>query len=64
MPPPFEYLCTQHAHDPEKLTHYMNSAAAEGWELMAVDFAIRGEDGIHAMFWRRPLAPEAAGQPA
>ncbi len=64
MPPRFEYLCTQHAHDPEKLTHYMNSAAAEGWELIALDSVIRGEESIHAMFWRRPLAPEAAGQPA
>lgn len=59
----FEYLCTQNAHDPEALTRYMNNAAAEGWDLMAVTFAIRGEGGIHTMFWRRPLPPEAAGQP-
>jgi hypothetical protein len=51
----FEYLCTQNAHDPESLTRYMNKAAAEGWDLFAVTFAIRGEGGIHTMFWRRPL---------
>jgi hypothetical protein len=58
----FEYLCTQNAHDPEALTRYMNNAAAEGWDLFAVTFAIRGEGGIHTMFWRRPLQPESAGQ--
>jgi hypothetical protein len=52
---PYEYLCTQNAHDPEALTRYMNNAADEGWDLFAVTFAITGESGVHTMFWRRPL---------
>jgi hypothetical protein len=55
MATPYEYLCTQNAHDPEALTRYMNNAADEGWDLFAVTFAITGESGVHTMFWRRPL---------
>lgn len=63
MPSAFEYLVTQNAHDPEALTRYLNEAAAEGWDLFAVTFAIKGEGGIHTMFWRRPVTPEPAAQP-
>jgi hypothetical protein len=54
MASPYEYLCTQNAHDSEALTRYLNNAAAEGWDLFAVTFAAKGEGGVHTMFWRRP----------
>jgi hypothetical protein len=50
-----EYLCTHSAHNPESLTAHMNTMAGRGWELVTVDFAIRGETGFHTFFWRRPL---------
>ncbi len=50
-----EYFCTQSAHNPESLTVHMNKMAHDGWELLTVDFAIRGETGFHTFFWRRPL---------
>jgi hypothetical protein len=60
MPEETEYLCTHNAHDPQSLTIHMNSLARNGWELVAVDFAHRGETGFHTFFWRRPLG--TAGQ--
>ena len=48
-----EYFCTHNAHNPETLTLHMNHMAREGWDLVAVDFAIRGETGFHTFFWRR-----------
>jgi hypothetical protein len=61
MPEQTEYLCTHNAHDPQSLTIHMNSVARNGWELVAVDFAHRGETGFHTFFWRRSLTttPEA-----
>ena len=53
--PEMEYFCTHNAHDPAALTHHMNVMAREGWDLLTVDFAIRGETGTHTFFWRRPL---------
>ena len=50
-----EYFCTQSAHNPESLTLHMNRMARDGWDLLTVDFAIRGETGYHTFFWRRPL---------
>jgi hypothetical protein len=58
MNPPWEYLCTQNAHDAESLTRHMNAVAGLGWELFAVTFAIKGESGTHSLFWRRPVAPD------
>jgi hypothetical protein len=52
----WEYRCTANAHDPETLTRHLNAMAREGWELHAVNFAIKGESGTHTMFWRRPAA--------
>jgi hypothetical protein len=54
-----EYFCTHSAHDPESLTLHMNNMAREGWDLLTVDFAIRGETGYHTFFWRRPLPRNA-----
>jgi hypothetical protein len=54
-----EYFCTHSAHDPESLTHHMNNMARDGWDLLTVDFAIRGETGFHTFFWRRPLRTSA-----
>jgi hypothetical protein len=51
----WQYLCTQNAHDAESLTDHMNNRASEGWELLAVTFAVKGEGGVHSMFWRHPL---------
>jgi hypothetical protein len=48
-----EYFCTHSAHDPESLTDHMNNMADDGWDLLAVDFATRGESGFHTFFWRR-----------
>jgi hypothetical protein len=48
-----EYFCTHSAHDPESLTVHMNNMAGDGWDLLAVDFAARGESGLHTFFWRR-----------
>jgi hypothetical protein len=53
----WEYLCTANAHDPETLTRHMNRLAADGWELLTVTFAIKGESGTHTLFWRRAFAP-------
>lgn len=50
-----EYLCTHSAHNPQSLTLHMNRMADDGWDLVTVDFAIRGETGFHTFFWRRPL---------
>lgn len=55
MPEQTEYLCTHNAHDTQSLTIHMNSVARNGWELVSVDFAHRGETGFHTFFWRRPL---------
>ena len=55
MPDALEYICTHNAHDPETLTHHMNHMAREGWDLLTVDFAHRGETGFHTFFWQRPL---------
>lgn len=60
MSPDWEYLSTQDAHDPVSLTRHMNNWAAQGWELLAVTFAIKGESGTHSFFWRRSLAPAQA----
>jgi hypothetical protein len=49
-----EYFCTHSAHNPESLTIHMNNMARDGWELLTVDFAIRGETGFHTFFWQRP----------
>ena len=57
-----EYFCTQSAHNPESLTHHMNTMARAGWELVTVDFAIRGETGFHTFFWRRALPGSAAAE--
>jgi hypothetical protein len=54
-----EYFCTQSAHNPESLTLHMNKMARDGWDLLAVDFAHRGETGFHTFFWRRPLPRSA-----
>jgi hypothetical protein len=54
-----EYFCTHNAHDPESLTRHMNKMARDGWDLLTVNFAIRGETGFHTFFWRRPLRPSA-----
>jgi hypothetical protein len=61
----WEYLCTANAHDPETLTRHMNRLAADGWELLTVTFAIKGESGTHTLFWRRAYpagSPAPAGQ--
>jgi hypothetical protein len=50
-----EYFVTQNAHDPETLTRHMNHMAREGWDLLTVDFAIRGETGFHTFFWQRQV---------
>ena len=50
----FEYFCTHSAHDPDSLSHHMNRMARDGWDLLTVDFAVRGETGFHTFFWRRP----------
>ena len=52
-----EYFCTHSAHNPESLTLHMNHMAGEGWDLLTVDFAVRGETGFHTFFWRRPRGP-------
>jgi hypothetical protein len=54
-----EYFCTHNAHDPESLTRHMNKMARDGWDLLTVNFAIRGETGFHTFFWRRPLRQSA-----
>jgi hypothetical protein len=54
-----EYFCTQNAHNPESLTLHMNKMARDGWDLLTVDFAHRGETGFHTFFWRRPLRRSA-----
>jgi len=51
----WEYLCTANAHDPASLTLHLNEKAREGWELLTVTFAVKGESGTHTFFWRRPL---------
>ena len=56
----WEYQCTANAHDPETLTRHMNAMARQGWDLLTVTFAIRGEGGTHTMFWRRPVADRLA----
>jgi len=53
IPDTVEYLATQNAHDPETLTRHMNQMARDGWALLTVDFAIRGESGTHTFCWRR-----------
>ncbi|HTZ91089.1 MAG TPA: hypothetical protein VMB74_01730 [Streptosporangiaceae bacterium] len=58
-----EYFCTQSAHNPDSLTRHMNNMAREGWELLAVDFAHRGETGYHTFFWKRPLHRPADANP-
>lgn len=59
-----EYFCTHSAHDTHSLTLHMNNMARDGWELLTVDFAIRGETGFHTFFWKRPLRTgRAASQP-
>ena len=60
----WEYLCTANAHDPATLTHHMNQMARAGWELLTVTFAIKGESGIHTLFWRRPVPAASSAPPA
>lgn len=48
-----EYFCTHSAHNPESLTVHMNNMASDGWDLLTVDYAARGESGFHTFFWRR-----------
>jgi hypothetical protein len=55
MTDPWEYFCTQNAHDAESLSRHMNAVARDGWELFAVTFAIKGESGTHSLFWRRQV---------
>jgi hypothetical protein len=57
-----EYFCTHSAHDPESLTQHMNHMARRGWDLLAVDYAVRGESGFHTFFWRRPVGADSAGE--
>jgi len=64
MPDTLEYACTHNAHDPDDLTRHMNHMARNGWELLTVDFAIRGETGFHTFFWQRPLRAAEQGQAA
>jgi len=64
MPDETEYLCTQNAHDPDTLTRHMNNMAGEGWELLTVNFAIRGETGFHTFFWRRRFRIDPNDSPA
>jgi hypothetical protein len=63
-----EYFCTHSAHNPESLTVHMNHMARDGWDLLTVDFAHRGETGFHTFFWRRPRRSaegrQTAGEPA
>jgi hypothetical protein len=59
-----EYLCTHSAHDPESLTVHMNNMASDGWDLLTVDFATRGESGFHTFFWRRSRGSAEASRPA
>jgi hypothetical protein len=61
MPEETEYFSTHDAHDPDSLTRHMNNMARDAWELLTVDFAIRGETGFHTFLWRRTHLPE--GQP-
>jgi hypothetical protein len=64
MPEETEYVCTHDAHDPESLTRHMNHMARDGWELLTVNFAIKGETGFHTFFWQRPRRAHAgASQP-
>jgi hypothetical protein len=46
MPDALEYYVTLNAHDPDTLTRHMNDMAHDGWELLTVDFAVRGETGF------------------
>jgi hypothetical protein len=55
MPDALEYFATQNAHDTGTLTRHMNHMARDGWQLLTVDFAHRGETGFHTFFWQRPL---------
>ena len=57
-----EYYCTHSAHNPESLTIHMNHMARDGWDLLAVNFAHRGETGYHTFFWRRPHRSAEASQ--
>ena len=59
-----EYFVTQNAHDPDTLTRHMNHMAREGWELLTVDFAIRGETGYHTFFWRRQVRIPSQDSPS
>lgn len=60
-----EYFCSHSAHNPESLTVHMNTMAHDGWDLLAVDFAVRGESGFHTFFWRRlRRSAEASDQAA
>lgn len=63
MPDALEYLATNNAHDPDSLTRHMNTMARDGWELLTVDFAIRGETGFHTFFWQRPFRVDEPRQP-
>jgi len=63
MPDETEYICTHNAHDAESLTLHMNNMARDGWELLTVDFAIRGETGFHTFFWRRPVSHRPESRP-
>ena len=59
-----EYHCTHSAHNPESLTMHMNHMARDGWDLLTVDFAHRGETGFHTFFWRRLRSSPQASQQA
>jgi hypothetical protein len=58
MPPRWQYLCTTNAHDADSLTRHKNAVASDGWELMTVTFAIKGESGVHDFFWRRAVSAQ------
>jgi len=62
MPDTLEYLVTINAHDPDTLTRHMNHMARDGWDLLTVDFAVRGETGFHTFFWQRPLREDEPDQ--
>ena len=64
MPDQTEYLATQNPHDPDSLSRHMNTMARQGWELLTVNFAIKGQNGTHTFFWQRPFRIDPRDSPA
>jgi hypothetical protein len=48
----YEYLCEERAGHDVEITDYMNSQAAEGWELVAVQFVPERHPHVW-LVWRR-----------